>query len=426
MRVALVTTFAASRKEPLAGNIDRIHQAFLDSGLGEPEIRFNFADGLVGGAVSSVDRVLKRYPGLDRFVTSAAPMPAIPGARRISNGPVFPASGERLPYATLHAIAAGVPRSFPFHSVVIHLYTPEFGELVPTATNSADAIAAGVPRSFPFHSVVIHLHTPEFGELVPTATNSAEMMAGVLVTDQWWVNGRVRSLSACSVVEADPANKKLPPPPPAVAVVLAACGKARRTIQAPLDAKDTAFAPVRLPTGAAIPSVNPDVVRTVTGIVAEYRGRLREVVERAALPHDLPPPGEAWSTPPGVATGPKKPVLERAFKLIGYTCRGDSGTFTLRRRTPSKLTLELHLDVGTWGNSVLAIFRVWGLGFKATLILPVSATAVIGAQYPIGDAARWTKIVENLAALVRELERSFVPPIEAAAGPSPDWYQPES
>jgi hypothetical protein len=390
MRVALVTTFAASRKEPLAGNIDRIHQAFLDSGLGEPEIRFNFADGLVGGAVSSVDRVLKRYPGLDRFVTSAAPMPAIPGARRISNGPVFPASGERLPYATLHAIAAGVPRSFPFHSVVIHL------------------------------------HTPEFGELVPTATNSAEMMAGVLVTDQWWVNGRVRSLSACSVVEADPANKKLPPPPPAVAVVLAACGKARRTIQAPLAAKDTAFAPVRLSTGAAIPSVNPDVVRTVTGIVAEYRGRLREVVERAALPHDLPPPGEAWSTPPGVATGPKKPVLERAFKLIGYTCRGDSGTFTLRRRTPSKLTLELHLDVGTWGNSVLAIFRVWGLGFKATLILPVSATAVIGAQYPIGDAARWTKIVENLAALVRELERSFVPPIEAAAGPSPDWYQPES
>jgi hypothetical protein len=390
MRVALVTTFAASRKEPLAGNIDRIHQAFLDSGLGEPEIRFNFADGLVGGAVSSVDRVLKRYPELDRFVTSAAPMPAIPGARRISNGPVSPASGERLPYATLHAIAAGVPRSFPFHSVVIHL------------------------------------RTPEFGELVPTATNSAEMMAGVLVTDQWWVNGRVRSLSACSVVEADPANKKLPPPSPAVAVVLAACGKARRTIQAPLAAKDTAFAPVRLPTGAAIPSVNPDVVRTVTGIVAEYRGRLREVVERAALPHDLPPPGEAWSTPPGVATGPKKPVLERAFKLIGYTCRGDSGTFTLRRRTPSNLTLELHLDVGTWGNSVLAIFRVWGLGFKATLILPVSATAVIGAQYPIGDAARWTKIVENLAALVRELERSFVPPIEAAAGPSPDWYQPES
>ena len=385
-----MTTFAASRKEPLAGNIDRIHQAFLDSGLGEPEIRFNFADGLVGGAVSSVDRVLKRYPELDRFVTSAAPMPAIPGARRISNGPVSPASGERLPYATLHAIAAGVPRSFPFHSVVIHL------------------------------------HTPEFGELVPTATNSAEMMAGVLVTDQWWVNGRVRSLSACSVVKADPANKKLPPPPPAVAVVLAACGKARRTIQAPLAAKDTAFAPVRLPTGAAIPSVNPDVVRTVTGIVAEYRGRLREVVERAALPHDLPPPGEAWSTPPGVATGPKKPVLERAFKLIGYTCRGDSGTFTLRRRTPSNLTLELHLDVGTWGNSVLAIFRVWGLGFKATLILPVSATAVIGAQYPIGDAARWTKIVENLAALVRELEQSFVPPIEAAAGPSPDWYQPES
>ena len=45
-------------------------------------------------------------------------------------------------------------------------------------------------------------------------------------------------------------------------------------------------------------------------------------------------------------------------------------------------------------------------------------------QHPIGDAAQWQKIVENLAAMVRELDRSFVPEIEQAAGPSPAWYQP--
>jgi hypothetical protein len=56
----------------------------------------------------------------------------------------------------------------------------------------------------------------------------------------------------------------------------------------------------------------------------------------------------------------------------------------------------------------------------------VSANDVLGAQYPIGDAAQWEKITENLGALVRELERSFVPEIETAAGPSPEWYQPES
>jgi hypothetical protein len=109
---------------------------------------------------------------------------------------------------------------------------------------------------------------------------------------------------------------------------------------------------------------------------------------------------------------------------MGYSCRGESGTFTLRRRTPTNLTLELFLDVGTWSNSVTAIFHVLGVDFRATLMLPVAANAF--GQYPIGDAERWQNIVENLAALVAELERSFVPEIEAAAGPSPEWYQPES
>ena len=128
----------------------------------------------------------------------------------------------------------------------------------------------------------------------------------------------------------------------------------------------------------------------------------------------------------GVAPGAKKPALERVFQPMGYTCRGGSGTFTLRRRTPQNLTAELYLDVGTWSNLVMAIFRVLGVGFKATLLLPVCAKAAPGAQYPIGDAERWQKIVENLGALVAELDRSFVPEIEAAAGPSPEWYQPES
>ena len=50
MRVALLHTFVASKKEPLAAMLDRVHQAFLDSGLGEPVIRFNFGDPQVGGA----------------------------------------------------------------------------------------------------------------------------------------------------------------------------------------------------------------------------------------------------------------------------------------------------------------------------------------------------------------------------------------
>ena len=40
MRVALLITFAASKKEPLVAMMDRVHQAFIDAGLGEPAIRF--------------------------------------------------------------------------------------------------------------------------------------------------------------------------------------------------------------------------------------------------------------------------------------------------------------------------------------------------------------------------------------------------
>ena len=391
MRVALLTEFVASRKEPLAEVLQRIHQGFSGAGLGEPAIRFNFGDGPLRGHFSSVDRALKRHPELERFVTSASPMPAgIPGARRISNGPLSPAAGEAVPFATLHAIASGVPRSFPFHNIAIHF------------------------------------HSPEFGELIPAATRSPEMMSGILLSDNWWVNGRNRSLSACALVEADPASKKLPSLPAAVTSVLTQCGKARRTVQAPpwSATGEAALGPapgVRMPMGGMVASANPEAARAVQAITTDYRARLQKIVERAALPHLLPEPGAEAHLDAGA--GPKKPVLERVFKPMGYTCRGESGSFTLRRRTAANLTVELHLDGGA--HSVLAMFRVWGLGFKGLLSIPVSANALVNAQYPIGDADHWQKIVENLGAVVRELDRSLVPEIEAAVGPSPEWYQPE-
>jgi hypothetical protein len=401
VRVALLTTFVASRKEPLAEVLERIYRAFSDAGLGEPAIRFNFADGPLPGSVSSVDRVLKRHPELARFVTTAVPMPLTAGARRIANDPLSPAAGEAVPFSTLHAIAAGVPRSFPFHSITIHF------------------------------------HSPEFGELFPASVQSPERVCGILVSDSWWVNGRNRSLSACTLVEADLASKKLPSPPAAVAAVLAALGKAKRTVQAPLGSATGEAAPsrhvhdpvpgVRLPTGGMIASANPEAARAVQTITADYRARLPEIVERATLPHLLPPAGaEAYrDAAQGGTAGPRKPALVGVFKPMGYTCRGESGTFTLRRRTAANLTVELSLDVGTWSHSVLAMYRVWGLGFKGLLSIPVSANAMAAAQYPIGDAARWQKIVENLGAMVRELDRSLVPEIESAVGPSPEWYQPE-
>ena len=156
MRIALLRTFKASRKEPLAVLLERIHAAFLATGQGDPSIRFSFADASLPGLVSSVNRVLKRFPQLERFVTTSAGLPVGPDVRQISNSPGSPAAGESVPFATLLAIAAGVPRSFPFNHLSIHFYGAAFGEA---------------------------LHQPP-GDLAP----------GVMVGDLRWVNGRMRPL----------------------------------------------------------------------------------------------------------------------------------------------------------------------------------------------------------------------------------------
>lgn len=380
MNVILVTTFRASRKDPLAEVLQRIHGAFLSSGLGDPHVAFAFADSPVPGFTSSVDRVLKRHPDLQRFLSTHAPLPALPPVRQISNDGLSPARGEVIDFSKLLTIAAGVPRSFPFHNIAIHFRSPAFG---------------------------VALEGP-FGQRTP----------GVTVGDSWWVNGRTRSVSAISSVEADPSAKKLPPHPAAVAAVLAACGKAQKTVQIPLaDGAAAGGQPMMAP---------PEVTRKVQEVVHDYRARMPEVMERARLPHDLPPTLEALNLVSiGEKSGPKKPALVEAFAPMGYDCRGDSGTFTLRRRTPANLTVAINLDVGSWSNSLTAFYVVTGFGFRTVLSLPASRRASTG-QYAIGGAERWKQIVENLAALVAELDRTLVPAIEAAAGPAPDWYQPEA
>jgi hypothetical protein len=383
MNVALVMEFGASRKDPLAAVLQRIHAAFAESGLDEPVIRFTFADAPIDGFTSSVDRVLKRHPHLKRFVSTASPMPGAPAVKMISNGNTSPAAGEPLAFFTLIGIATGVPRSFPFHSVALHFQSPAFG--------------------------VGQASHPLFG-----------MPTGIVVTDSWWVSGRARSVRAVTSVSVDPASTALPSPPPEVAAVLAACGKAQKTVQIPLADSTT-------PTVSQPAAAPPDVARAVSAILLDYRGRIGEVVDRALLPHDLPPALEAMAAPNArVVSGPKKPVLQRAFTPLGYDCRGESGTFTLRRRSAGNLTVELFLDVGTWSRSVTAFFSVTGLGFVVRMPLPVAKRAIGAGQYSIGDAMQWQKIVENLVALVAELDRTLVPDIEAAAGPTPAWYAPVS
>jgi hypothetical protein len=211
----------------------------------------------------------------------------------------------------------------------------------------------------------------------------------------------------------------LPPYPEPIAAILASFGKAKAKQQLPLPGAEGA------PDLARAASTDPEILKRVAEVQRDFRARLAEVVEAAALPHELPPVEIARQASVGLASGPKKPALEHAFKPLGYHVKGESGTFMLRRRSPLNLAVSVYLDVGTWSNSLTGSFAVQGVGYAARLPLPPSKAALGVMQYPIGDAERWQKIVENLAALVKELDRTFVPAIEAVAGPAPEWFEPQ-
>ncbi len=376
MQVLLNTEFAASRKVPLVDMFDSILSGFSQAGLGDPGIQFSFADAPLEGHVSSVARVLKRFPDLQRFFEESAPLPGIPMSRRLTNQHKM---HESVDVSVLRAIDSGVPKSFPFHSVSLVFAAPGLGD------GSVKTLV---------------------GEVRP----------GVSLGDSWWVSGRSRSLFAFVFVEAAIASKKLPPLPEHVVKLFAAMGKAKKTVQIPLPREHPQMAQV----------AKPETLRAVSAVIEEFRTRMPRILEQINFPHDLPPVEEARKlTSLGEKTGSKKPVLLRAFKPMGYNCIAESGVYTLRRKTAANSTLEISLDVGTWSRSLTAGFSVNGLGYCARMRLPICKHAQL-ACYPIGDADRWGKIVDNLQVIVAELERTFVPEVEAVAGPSPEWYTPEN
>ena len=124
MLVAVFTTFAADRKEPLGDAVERVHAAFVAAGFGEPKVQFSLSDPLTGGA-SGVERVLKRWPALAPFARAMAGPTA--GRRSLSN---VTAAGAVAPvdFAVLGEIARGVPNSFPAHQMTVHFSAANFSE----------------------------------------------------------------------------------------------------------------------------------------------------------------------------------------------------------------------------------------------------------------------------------------------------------
>lgn len=379
MKVAVHLEYKASRKEPFGALVRRIVAAFEDVGL-EAIIAGSFSDSPIPGGISSVSRALKKYPALARLEKQAPLLPGSPPVRLLMNeGP-----DEPFPLESLLFLADGLPRSFPFHIATTMVRHEQFGNL-------------GSPGG-------------PLGRL-----------PGIIASDRWWVNGRMRSLAAMYVVEGEIQAKTLPPPPAPVDAILSALGKAKKTSQYVIQdaGGDVITAPQPAPAGLQTASAG---AIEAGAIVDRYRAGMQAMIANLALPYHLPPIQEALREAP-TAAGPLKPALVKAFEPRGYGCSFESGTFTLRRRTPDNHIVDLIADIGTWSRMITATYLVHSPGFRASLRLPVSDR--VAGQYPIGDAERWRRIVANLAVIVDELDRTFLPELEKTLGRAPEWFEPE-
>jgi len=210
MHVAVFSIFAASKAEALAVTLERVHAAFVAAGFGEPAVRFTLTDHFattqtaiiqeITGSkrVSSIARVLKRFPEFEQFAWATAVTAPGPAAIRMLSNLTPAGTLEPVDFSALLEITRGVPKSFPFHKALLHFAAAGFSDgpempAVLDRTTISQLMRAGV----------------DIGAGHPTT-------AGISVQDAWWVNGRQRSMAALRIVEADPSSKKFPAPPAAV------------------------------------------------------------------------------------------------------------------------------------------------------------------------------------------------------------------
>ena len=203
----------------------------------------------------------------------------------------------------------------------------------------------GFPGALPFHHVMVHFQHRDFGEALPGHALTPAQTPGIVATDSWWINGRNRGLLSLRVVDAGEFEN------PAIARRRGR-GHSRLLRESAADNTSRIAVLDTARTTMEAAQADPGTTRRVSELVRDYRKRLTEIVEQARMPQDLPSALEALKTIPlGTTSGPKKPALVAAFKPLGYSCRGGSGVFTLRRTSRANLSIEVALDVGSWSTA---------------------------------------------------------------------------
>ena len=386
-------------KEQTTGEIFRNSlRVFRESGMVNIPVRFFFSDKVMS-RTSAIERLLKQYLELAPYAIEEYSLSG-EKVRILSNlDERWAQSNPRgatgyIDTDLLAKIADGIPN--PYHLMYSNFMFEKIPWVLGGSIEPMPGKSGGRKWSGLFPEVCLPcLDTP---------------FPGVVLKSKWWTSRRQISLHATIYVES-PGLDCISPPASSILTMgyLKQLGK--------IHLEGMVF------------GLDDDEWQMITEatdkanrISEECRTHLPEILGKLQLPHILPGDPGRWEG--SWLTSPHKEVLVSVFKPRQYRYQSKlsgQGVFILSKHTPNHNRLSLLFDVGSISHLCSSRIAINGPGWSSGIDLIVTPDQK-HSQYPIGGGDSWNCIVQNVAVLVDNLEKEYVPQIETLFPRTPKWF----
>lgn len=347
---------------------------------------FYLADSPIAGGVSSIKRILKRFPELDKYVFEHE--------EKIGN--------ETHTYLVLS--------NFPNDDYF------QMGGSVVEGKNKDNIrfeilleIIEGIPRKLPLHKAVFLFDQLNWSQKVNVINEHVYNMSSILYANNWWMPKRDISLFA-NVSVSESANEKdcLQPLSDELNHTLLQLGTIKKkSLQCLLNQGEKAkFETVWYECNQLISSFRKNMVNNNPFV----------------FPHALIENHEHFTTLP------RKQTVSKMMKKLGYKHlpkEGFHGVIVYGKLTKQNHRILLEFDSGRGFFDLRCNFILEGPYWKHRMEeLPCRPNSY-GDFFPIPDIETLEKVVENFSVVIQYLEETIVKDIEKLYGPAPKWFDYE-
>lgn len=334
--------------------------------------------------VSAVDRVLKKFPELSRFLFEAE--------EEINE--------EKNTYKVLS--------NFPFDIPAL-LGTVKGRHTENVSLDILTQIAEGIPRSYPFKETRFLFDEIGWSQNRSGDEDSAFDLNSILYINDWWTPKRHTELTAKIAIPQPSAEKeKLSPLSERNQKALSDLGQ--------IKIKELCVEPSKEEKGLfeELESKGNDLIysfreKTLSPVTFLYPHHLEDNVE-------------------GAYNVPRKPTISKVMKKHGYkhlSKEGFHGCLVYGKMTENNHRILLEFDSGSTFYHLRCNFTIQGPCWKQRIEEIPCRHNSNRDFYPIPDLQTLEMVTENFCATIAFMENTIVKEIENLYGPAPKWFKYE-